>query len=125
MSRAYILEQTRSYIDTRHSPQASSALTRPANGWTDARLGRVFGDSTTEEAKLSGGAIAGIVVGSIAALALVAAGGWYAWKRWHTGLKTVSHNNAGQQTEWQPPDRDRGERQPMQEQTNTPAVGAT
>lgn len=91
----------------------------------DARLGRVFGDPTAEKAKLSGGAIAGIVVGSIAALALVAAGGWYGWKRWHTGAKTVSHNNAGQQTEWRPPDRDRGERRPMQELTSTPAVEAT
>jgi hypothetical protein len=120
VSDAHILEGTRSFTDTKRSPREPSALTRPANGWTDARLGRVFGDPFAEKAKLSGGAIAGIVVGSIAALALLAVGCWYAWRCWYTGAKVVPQNNAGQLNEWQAPDR--GDSQSMREQTKITVV---
>jgi hypothetical protein len=116
----HISRNNRFFADTRPSPQGPSALARPANGWTDTRLGRVFGDPIAEKAKLSGGAIAGVIVGIIVALILIATGGWYAWQRWHTSNTTVQHDSAEPLKDWQAPDR--GDGQPVHEQTNVPVV---
>lgn len=96
----------RTSTDTRSSPKGPGALTRPADGWTDKGLGRVFGDPDAAENHLSGGAIAGIVVGAVAALILLAVGSWYLWKRLRTDSQATQHGDAAQTAEWQAPDRD-------------------
>lgn len=98
------------------SPEGKDALIRPAAGWTDRGLGRVFGDPEAGPKKLSAGAVAGISVGSIAAVALIMTGGWFVCKWWISGAQKKLHRGDRQTGDWQPPDRGGG--QPMQQQTN-------
>lgn len=91
-------------IDAQISPKQPGDLTRPASGWTDRRLGIVFGDASAQDV-ISRGAIAGIVVGSVVALALLATGSWYLWKWLRADPQAAHTGDHGQATVWQAPDR--------------------